>query len=933
MFTVPAVIHLVFDPNVSANPPTGDFRDDDATREWSTGDGEAGSHDFTEAGLFEVSSGDSADDVLEVHDRLGDYEIKSLLGSGGMGQVFLAEHVRMQRTVALKTLPVHRLGDAKAIERFFSEVRAASRVMHPNIVTAFDAGEQDGVPYLAMEYVDGKTLTQIVSEGGPLTVGDAADVIRQAALGLLHAHRAGVVHRDVKPGNLMRTTDGTVKVLDLGLAQISSLAVDAIRPSAKTDAGTSAADAKSQIHGDDKTAGKKQSRGKRRPGKLIGTLSFMSPEQLEDPESIDSRSDIYSLGATLYFLLTGRTPYPGEFLDQVYGHRHGEIPDLMQIRDDVDMNFANVFRRMMAKSPGARYNSLDEVIEDLSGYVASDSAPSWLQQLAPMQAIAQDSSTIIGGSTYGGESTVARRTEIVGLDLGMFDLAAASADLSGSLRNLTPGELGQPLFRMVMTGSDGTMRFGDVATQRQSTNPDQVIRCLPMYFGQPTIGRQVCGRNCPPEVLMGAMIRRAMRQAWNRKQPPEAVAITVPSIYDQLHRRSIMQSATIAGLRSVRLVDRSLACVQLMMMQHQCGGTASAPTDDNPLVLDDPAESEPMPGDESRHVLFVGLTGQACEAVVVRCENGRLEQLGASGHWNHGTLIWIQRLVDLAAEMYSRSIDLDPRKTLRRAARLQTACERAIQSLIMLPSVKITIEAASHPVSVVVDRMQWMLRCEDLIDQVTEHIQQACERASIRPDEVDHVVGLGPLLRMPELKKRIFAGVPAAANVTMADRHDVACGAAICLSGELPGRGDIPMPPRNVASQQIGVLVEDAQGRSRILPIIPRGTILPARTNRRISAGKQKESLTLSLVESSGPLGKHWQSLGQYDFDLDLAKDSSAKRARMIGFEVDINGLLTVRAQTPGVPGSNKLPSLPKPAIDESDLAGWIQWLNEQPVE
>ncbi|MCG8649513.1 MAG: serine/threonine protein kinase, partial [Pirellulales bacterium] len=167
--------------------------------------------------LFAASFDESG--VDEIPNQIGDYEIKQLLGAGGMGQVFLAEHTRMRRVVALKMLPVERMKEAEALDRFYEEVRAASRLMHPNIVTAFDAGEDSGIHYLAMEYVDGMTLTRVVSRKGPLTVGEAAAVIRQAALGLLHAHRAGIVHRDVKPGNLMRATDGTGDGAEAALEQ------------------------------------------------------------------------------------------------------------------------------------------------------------------------------------------------------------------------------------------------------------------------------------------------------------------------------------------------------------------------------------------------------------------------------------------------------------------------------------------------------------------------------------------------------------------------------------------------------------------------------------------------------------------------------------------------------------------------------------------
>ncbi len=168
---------------------------------------------------FATSDNELAEDVPE---EIGAYAIRGLIGAGGMGKVYLAEHKRMQRIVAIKMLPIERMEDEAAVEKFYEEVRTASRLMHPAIVTAFDAGESDGLHYFAMEYIDGKTLADIVVSNGPLHLSEAATVIRQAAMGLLHAHRAGIIHRDVKPANLMRSVDGSVKVLDLGLARISN---------------------------------------------------------------------------------------------------------------------------------------------------------------------------------------------------------------------------------------------------------------------------------------------------------------------------------------------------------------------------------------------------------------------------------------------------------------------------------------------------------------------------------------------------------------------------------------------------------------------------------------------------------------------------------------------------------------------------------------
>ena len=820
---------------------------------------------------------DFATDENDVPEQIGDYKILKLIGSGGMGRVYLAEHTRMQRMVAIKMLPVERMADKVAIERFYDEVRAASRLMHPNIVTAFDAGEQDGINYLAMEFIDGVTLTRAVSRKGPLSVGEAASVVRQAALGLLHAHRAGIVHRDVKPGNLMRAADGTVKVLDLGLARITVASLTA----QKENAG----EAKSG-------------------GKLIGTLAFMSPEQLEAPDTADSRSDIYSLGATLYFLLTARPPFTGEYLDQVYGHRHGEIPDLMQERDDVDLGFNNVFQRMMAKSPDERYASLDEVIDDLADYTDNSNTPLWLAEFTSRQ-------TRTDSSTISGDSTTGNTARVFAIDLGMFYAATAEASFSGGINTVPAGGGNRSLFRMALANDNDQLVYGTDAMKLRAENSKNVVHCLPMYIGKPLVEREIAGTQCPPEVLSALLLRKLTANSWTAKSPPQAVAITVPSTYDQFHRQSVLQSAELSGLHSVRLVDRGIAAVQSLLLESD-----ESEYSDSSLHIQTAAD---------KMVLFVGMTGQASEVVVIRRDEARLNQLSTAGHWHTGSLAWLHRLVDIAAEKFVTEHGFDPRESNRLGSQLQVASERAMNSLILLPEAAIAIEKSPGVgKTVTVSREQWLNECRPLMDGLGKTIGVACRRADITIDDIDCCVTLGPLLRIVELRKKLLRSLPK--NVTMhsVDRVDVARGAASCLASELPGRPKSVMPPRGVSSQSIGIVVEDIRGRRRILPIIPRGTSLPARTNRRLTVGKNHKTMTLSLVESSGVNGDEWQSLGRYDFEVDAS--DLATRSRMIGFELNVNGMLSVRTQSASQ-GSTLMPTLPTPPLDEEQIAHWADWL------
>jgi tRNA A-37 threonylcarbamoyl transferase component Bud32 len=270
---------------------------------------------------------------LSRHER---YRVVRPLGRGGMGVVYQAEHRVMQRSVALKVINRRYTADAAAAERFRREVRAAARLHHPNIVTAFDADNVGDAHFLIMEYVEGRSLARVLEEHGPLPVAAACDHVRQAALGLQHAHERGMVHRDVKPDNLMLTPDGTVKVLDFGLAALTAER----GPGGLTEVNV-----------------------------LMGTPAYMAPEQAEDARQADTRADVYSLGCTLYHLLTGSVPYPAPTaLLKILAHREQPLPPLRAVRPEVPEGLEAVLARLLAKKPQDRYQTPGEVAAALAPF-------------------------------------------------------------------------------------------------------------------------------------------------------------------------------------------------------------------------------------------------------------------------------------------------------------------------------------------------------------------------------------------------------------------------------------------------------------------------------------------------------------------------------------------------------------------------------------
>lgn len=278
------------------------------------------------------------------------YVLLERLGEGGMGQVFRARHHKLGRIVALKVMRPERLAGAGMVRRFHREIQAAAQLAHPNVVLAFDAGEVNGVHYFAMEYVAGLDLARLVQRHGALPIEQACGLIRQAALGLQHAHERGLVHRDIKPANLLLANQtGTLKILDMGLARLCQ-----------------------EVHGE-------ASSQLTQEGTVVGTPDFMAPEQTLDAHLVDIRADLYSLGCTLYYLLTAQVPFPGGSLGQkLMRHQLREPAPVESLRPEVPVEVAAIVRTLLAKQPAERFQTPIELANALSGVWATAAGPGQL---------------------------------------------------------------------------------------------------------------------------------------------------------------------------------------------------------------------------------------------------------------------------------------------------------------------------------------------------------------------------------------------------------------------------------------------------------------------------------------------------------------------------------------------------------------------------
>jgi putative intracellular protease/amidase len=283
------------------------------------------------------------------------YRIVKLLGAGGMGVVYQAEHRLMDRLVALKVISPALVSNPNAVQRFRQEVKAAARLSHPHIVAAYDADQAGDLHFLVMEYVDGISLARLVEQQGPLAVGQACHYVRQTALGLQHAAEQGMVHRDIKPQNLMLTRTGQIKILDFGLARLARAVppADSASPGLRPAAGSLTSS-----------------------GVVLGTPDYIAPEQARDAHRADIRADIYSLGCTLYFLLSGRVPFPeSTALGKVVSHLECVPSSLADLCGSVPAELNLIVARMMAKDPAQRYQTPAEVVQALAPFAQPSALP------------------------------------------------------------------------------------------------------------------------------------------------------------------------------------------------------------------------------------------------------------------------------------------------------------------------------------------------------------------------------------------------------------------------------------------------------------------------------------------------------------------------------------------------------------------------------
>jgi molecular chaperone DnaK (HSP70)/tRNA A-37 threonylcarbamoyl transferase component Bud32 len=795
-----------------------------------------------------VGKGAGASPKLPV---LGDYVLLGKIGAGGMGKVFKARHRRMDRIVALKVLPPNMMKHPEAILRFRQEVKAAAQLFHPNIVTAFDAGEQSGVHFLVMEFVDGQALSAIVKEHGPFNLEKAMEYIQQASVGLQYAHERGMVHRDIKPSNLMLDIDGEVKLLDMGTARIGNQPEEDLTKS----------------------------------GVIMGTVNYMSPEQAKDPHAVDHRCDIYSLGCTFYYLLTGKPLYEGDMIQTLMAHANKPIPLVAVSNPQIPTWIDSILSKMLAKNPDQRYSSLLEFRNDLQELAANDEGEvsSCTEEL------------------YRANLT---QSYPVGVDFGTENCRVSWVNTNGRCQSVLDGDGDAVTPSTVLVVDAMDTAIGKKAVERGSDNLDCIGEEIKRYLGRAKYPGPIGGQAYPPPVLAGLLIAKLASDAQRVVGQCKQVALAVPTNFGALRREAMQHAVEIAGLDLVGLVDESVA---------------NALTFYNGVV---PAESE--------KIVVVDLGAGKLDVALLQCGSGSLTVLSSDGDQRLGGVDFDELLVDLIGEGIIAAYGYDPRSQELHARQLLRGCKGARERLSELDTIKIQVQIPGKITTVTLNRKKLEELATDLLATIRIVIEGVVAATKLQSSDVDKVLLAGGASAMPMIKQIVGSCFPGV-EVVVLPENSVANGAAIYASiRQLMLAGDTPsVKVEPVTARTLGMVGINISTGSQVNEVVlPRNTRRPVkiRTERVRTHQDNQQNLLVQLIEGESANPDECIDLGKCVVD-NLPPNLPSKTPIGLIFHYDVNGRLSVEAEIPDEKKRIPVPIVRTGGLENVDLFRWREWV------
>lgn len=805
---------------------------------------------------------------------LGDYVLLGKIGAGGMGRVFKARHRHMERLVAVKVLAPGALRDPDRVRRFHREMKAAASLFHRNIVTAFDAREEGGINYLVMEYVEGLSLNRVVEQHGPTAVDRTIDFILQAARGLDYAHSRGVIHRDIKPSNLIVDTEGVVKILDMGTARL--------------DDSPAAADLTQD-------------------GEVMGTVNYMSPEQAADPRNVDARADIYSLGCSLYFLLTGKPVYTGDIVQTLLAHIQHPIPSLKEEREDVPDYLDAIFQRMVAKEPEDRYESVKDLIDDLENHRTPEEK---LQTSPVAEKDSEASSSLLASAAIADQAKLAgaeRETPAVGIDLG-----TAFAKIACILPDGTPSTLansdGESRTPCAVSINGMNVATGQKAKQMMKDQPEFTAEGLRLLVGTKQSVQDLGHEQYPVEALLGLLLANVADEGRRHIGMFKNVVMTVPAHFHEVQRRCIQEVGYIAGLDVLDIINEPTAAAIGQGLQR------GWPTNQR-------AAGEPL------NVLVIDMGAAKTDASVLQVAGRRYTVLGTSGDLQLGGRDFDRQLAGWVAQLFVDGYAYDPRQHPRSMASLLKSCEETRIKLTDEDSTVRTLKLGGHAAKLTVNRAKLAEVSPEPIERLRRVITESLELSGLDWDDVDHVLLTGGASQMPLLSGLVKQLAGRAVSFIQSEPDAVVHGAAY-YANHLLGRqtAQPALEINEAAPHSLGVVGVDRQTRNRKnVVLIPRTTPLPAtvkRTFKTRAAGQGP--IVVHIIEGEASSPDKCTPVGKCVIE-DLPGDLPPGSPFSVEFQYAGNGRLTVFVETSdGV--RTKQDILRAHSLRPVDVYRWREW-------
>jgi len=836
---------------------------------------------------------------------LGNYRILDLLGRGGASRVFLARHERMGQQCAIKVMPAQDVGSKGQLARFVREVQSVASLNHPNIIRAYDFDTDDSsgaeVYFFVMEYVLGESLGDLVKEGTSLALDDIVEYIRQAANGLHHAHERKLVHRDVKPANLLVNSQGIVKILDLGLVYAAGDPLTAL--------------------GDDK---------------VLGTVDFLAPEQARDSHDVDARADQYSLGCTFYFALTGEPPFAEKpFAERMKLHQTEPFARLQEKRPGTPENLQVILDRLVAKHRNDRYPTCEAVSLELGAWLLSKASPDWrdrhpssVSQIVkqrsaaglstgghttrksprkPVKKVSDDAASLTDVEEVGSvpsippvftpeqvieasdgssglhsrdepssiiasnvrdqrltdslcedENTKVGQTLALGVDLGASHARIAYIDENGE-SILIADEQGQEQIPSVIFFGDAKSCVGEEAVQAAEKDPSRsAIQNRTATVNQVAVG----GGHISADVLTAIVLNHLKRATENKLGAMRSLVVATPQSYGDAARSTFEQSFSLVGLEVADFVNDTVATAI-------CLGGHTA--------------------DVCRTILVFDLGDRKLDVAVIRVGKSCYETIAAASDIGFGANHWDELLIDF---LVKKSGVCRPTESVDVHALKKTAREIK-HRLTEEPLVSVVLQHVPEK-EIKVSQETFADRSKPLCERTLSTVNRALREAECGWDDIDELVLTGGGSKMPMIVDLLEAESNKPANCSL-DSTSVARGAAIYAAG-LGALTESPMTLKNVSGRDLSVMSgKSSVGKTRHV-ILPRNTPLPVVGSVKFVTQKEGQTnVAVNLVEGGDANGSDIRPVGRCVIT-GLPDNLPANTGVQVKFRYAKNGRLSITA-------------------------------------